>query len=161
MHMVLLKSSKELTNKNERMVLMIKEFVLKWEERKSKLEEKIRNTPQSEYNTYEKLVKMLFDIVINYGEPMYNQYDTSYIIRANEDAYRGTYIFVLHKEYIDDSYIEDYIYTTVRYGTCSGCDILKNINGDGYSYELPNEEQVKDYMTLILHLLQKCHRFES
>lgn len=140
---------------------MIKEFVLKWEERKEALEHKIRNTPQSEYDTYEKMVKILFDVVINYGEPFYEQYVTDCITKVDSGDYRGTHIFVLHKESIDDSYIGDYVYTTVRYGTCSGCDILKNINGDGYSYDLPNDEQVKDYMTLMLHLIQKCHKFEE
>ena len=39
------------------------------------------------------------------------------------------------------------------YGSCSGCDTLLGINE--YEDGLPNEEQVKDYMTLCLHLIQK------
>lgn len=41
----------------------------------------------------------------------------------------------------------------------SGCDTLMAISG--YSDELPNEEQVKDYMTLALHLVQKLKRLKD
>lgn len=44
---------------------MVKEFCLAWEKNKEKLEEYFRTTPQSEYDSYELLVRRLFDIVIN------------------------------------------------------------------------------------------------
>ena len=140
---------------------MIKEFVLKWEERKEALENKIRSTEQSNYDTYEKLVKMLFDVVINYGKPSYEQYDTNYINTIDNGDYRGVYIFILHKDTYYSPEVEDYVYTSVCYGSCSGCDTLKNINGDNYSDGLPENWQINDYMTLLMHMLQKCHRFES
>ena len=55
--------------------------------------------------------------------------------------------------------LEDYLITHTYYGSCSGCDTLQGINS--YSCELPTEEQVKDYMTLALHLVQRMHRIKD
>lgn len=68
--------------------------------------------------------------------------------------YQGTQIFLIPMETYQPS-VEDYVYTNTYYGSCSGCDTLQAIQSYDYN-ELPNEEQIKDYMTLALHLLQKC-----
>jgi hypothetical protein len=44
---------------------MIKEFIEAWEKNKEKLENYFRNTNQDEYDEYEKIVKKLFEKVIN------------------------------------------------------------------------------------------------
>ena len=45
----------------------------------------------------------------------------------------------------------DYWYVKVGYGSCSGCDTLEAIRG--YSDEKPTPDQVKDYVTLALHVV--------
>lgn len=44
---------------------MIKIFGKAWVENKDKLEGYFRNTKQEEYDSYEKIVKKLFEVVIN------------------------------------------------------------------------------------------------
>lgn len=135
---------------------MIKEFCLAWEKNKGKLEEYFRTTPQSEYVSYELIVRRLFDIVINPSiENDYYRFDTKNILVIDDGDYQGTLVFVLHRDNYQP-YIEDYVYTNVCYGSCSYCDTLQGIQDDNWS-DIPNTEQVEDYMSLCLHLLQRCN----
>ena len=131
---------------------MIKEFCLAWEKNKDKLEEYFRKTRQEKYNVYRNLVELLFDIVIN--PEVNNKFDTKNILTIDDGDYKGTEIFILHKDVYQPD-IEDYVYTNTYYGSCSGCDTLLSINE--YEDGLPSESQVNDYMDLCLHLLQRCH----
>lgn len=134
---------------------MVKEFCLAWEKNKGKLEEYFRTTPQSEYDSYELLVRRLFDIVINPSiENDYYRFDTKNILIIDDGDYQGTLVFILHIDTYQPS-VEDYVYTNTYYGSCSVCDTLQGIHG--YEDGLPDEEQVKDYMRLCLHLLQRCN----
>lgn len=142
---------------------MIKEFVEAWDNRKDELEKYFETTRQEEYDSYEKIVKRLFDIVIN---PNINDngyksifgfsdtFKTDAILVIDDGDYQGTQIFILHPNTYQPE-VELYVYTSVYYGSCSVCDTLQSIHQ--YDDDLPNEQQVKDYMTLRLHLLQKCH----
>lgn len=136
---------------------MVKEFVLAWERNKENLESYLKTHRQEEYDSYEKLLKLLFDLVINYEAPSAREcYCTDDITVINQGDCQGILIFVLHK---NDDYpdMEDWVYTHVYYGSCSGCDTLMHINDDCSDCDkLPTENQVKDYMTLCLHLLQRC-----
>lgn len=138
---------------------MIKKFVYAWEENKDKLVEYLKTHKQEEYDNYKKLVKILFDIVINpkLDSNCHTIFNTDDIIEIDHGNYCGNLIFILHKDIFQPSvYNNDYVYTNVFYGSCSVCDTLQSIQG--YDYEkYPTEEQVKDYMTLFLHLLQRCH----
>jgi len=130
---------------------MIKEFVEKWNKYNKDLEEYFRNTNQGEYSSYEEIVRILFDKVINKDEV--DPFDTENICVIDDGHYQGTQIFILHKDTYHPE-IEDYVYTNTYYGSCSGCDTLLSISS--YIDELPSEEQIKEYMMLALHLLQKC-----
>jgi len=44
---------------------MVKEFVEAWDANKNKLEDYFRNTKQIHYSTYQDMVTVLFEIVIN------------------------------------------------------------------------------------------------
>lgn len=134
---------------------MVKEFCLAWEKNKGKLEEYFRTTEQGEYNGYEDLVKLLFDIVINPSmEDNYYWFDTKNILVIDDGDYQGTQVFVLHRDKYQPD-VEDYVYTNAYYGSCSYCDTLQGIHG--YESGLPDEQQVEDYMSLCLHLLQRCN----
>lgn len=132
---------------------MIKEFIEKWNKYNKDLEEYFRNTEQKEYSEYKDIIKLLFDLVINKDEQFENGFDTENILVIDDGDYQGTEIFILHRDSYQPS-IEEYVYTNTYYGSCSGCDTLLGISN--YDDEKPDEQQVKDYMKLALHLLQKC-----
>lgn len=137
---------------------MIADFVEKWDNHREDLEQYIRATPEREYaEDYISMVRVLFDKVINRESHYGYVYDTENIKVIDDGNYQGTLIFILHI----DSYqpeVREYVYTSVDYGSCTVCDTLKGIYGQG---GLPTEDQVKDYMVLFLHLLQRCHRFKE
>ena len=134
---------------------MINKFIEAWNKNKSDLEDYFKTHCQSEYDSYGSLVKLIFDIVINpelegyYG----STYDTNNMYCIDDGDYRGTQIFLLHKtRYQPDE--TDYVFTHTYYGSCSGCDTLLAISD--YRDGLPDNEQVADYMSLCLHLVEKC-----
>lgn len=135
---------------------MIQEFVLAWEKNKSKLEEYIRTHKMGTYISYQSLTKLLFDIVINPERAGYHEpFDTEGILSIDDGDYQGTLIFILHENTYQPS-TNNYVYTSVYYGSCSGCDVLQSIHF--YDYDaFPSKEQVSDYMELLLHILQNCH----
>lgn len=132
---------------------MIKEFIDKWEKNKQNVEYYFKTTRQGQYSSYEDIVKLLFDEVINIDEDEENKFDTENILVIDDGDYQGTQIFILHKNCYQPN-VRDYVYTNTYYGSCSGCDTLLGISD--YENGIPNEEQVQEYMTLVLHLLQKC-----
>ena len=133
---------------------MIKEFIEKWEKNKKGLEEYFCKNKQGEYYEYEDIVKLLFEKIINIDETIESEkFDIENIHVIDDGDYQGTQIYLIHKNEYQPS-IEDYVYTDTYYGSCPGCDTLMEIQGS--EEELPNKKQVKAYMTLALHLLQKC-----
>lgn len=136
--------------------MMIKEFNKKWDKNKNKLEEYYRTNAQEKYNTYKKIIKLIFEYVINDEDISFN---TERIHEINDGSYQGTIIFIVPKDTYQPD-LDDYVYTHNYYGSCSGCDTLLGISGYD-DEELPNKEQIKDYMTLSLHLLQKMRYFKE
>ena len=134
---------------------MIKAFVEAWDKRKNNLKEYIATHRQTEYYEYKDLVKLLFDIVIN---PEMHPFVTKEITEIDHGDYQGTLIYLLHKDYYQPR-VEEYVYTSVGYGSCSGCDTLQCIRESGEG--IPNDKQTEDYMMLFLHLLQNCKRMEG
>ena len=141
---------------------MIKEFVNQWDKNKKELEEYFRTHKQEEYNKYLKIVKLLIQYVLNKGLK-----DDCDEIKINPDTlteidfgdYQGTLIYVFAEDTYQPSTNETF-YTSVAYGSCSGCDTLQDIQEYGLE-EFPNEEQVEDYMKLSLDILQKINRFKD
>lgn len=134
---------------------MIQEIIEKWNNHKSDLENYFRTHKQEEYNTYVLIVKKIIEIIINTGED-YEKYNFKKLLVIDDGIYQGTQIFITHKDYYQPS-VKDYIYTSNYYGSCPGCDTLQSIqeeNEEGY----PTENQIKDYLTLSLHLIQKFRR---
>jgi hypothetical protein len=134
---------------------MVKEFVSAWDKNKNALEEFIKTHKQNEYDSYKTLVKLLFDIVINPERESYEQYNTENIHVIDDGSYQGTLLFVIPVDRYQPG-LNDYVFTGVYYGSCSYCDTLQGIHSYDYD-KLPDHEQVADYMSLCLHLLQRCH----
>ena len=76
--------------------------------------------------------------------------DVDRIHQIDDGDYQGTLLFVIPERGYQP---HKYYYVMVDYGSCSGCDTLQRIRD--YSDLPPTEQQVADYMTLALHIVQK------
>ena len=131
---------------------MGKEFIKQWEENKHKLEEYFKTTKQEEYSSsYEQIVRKVFELCLPKADD-YSGFDLSKMTVIDDGDYQGTQIFIIPKDTYQPD-IEDYVMTHNYYGSCSGCDTLMGIHD--YGNGLPSDEQVKEYMSLSLHLIQK------
>ncbi len=129
---------------------MIPEIIKQWDKNKHKLEDYFRNTKQSEYsNYYKEILVKIFELCINSDDLMF---DLTKITVIDDGDYQGTQIFLIPKDTYHPS-ASDYVVTNTEYGSCSGCDTLMGISC--YYEDLPTSDQVKQYMTLSLHLVQK------
>jgi hypothetical protein len=135
---------------------MISSIIEQWENNKSKLENYFRTTDQYEYCGYKQIVEKLFELCITNADE-YCGFNIERMTVIDDGNYQGTKLFIIPKDTYQPS-VDDYITTHTYYGSCSGCDTLQSICG--YDYGLPTEEQVKLYMTLALHLVQKLKWLE-
>jgi len=124
---------------------MLMDLVARYDDKKEELRAKLAVAHPS----YEDIVKYVVETVTDPDE--YDSLDPNRIHVIDDGAYQGTLLFVIGaKGYQPSKYWSVY----VDYGSCSGCDTLEGIRRmSGYG-DLPNEEQVKDYMTLALHIVQ-------
>jgi hypothetical protein len=135
---------------------MISSIIEQWENNKSKLENYFRTTDQYEYCGYKQIVEKLFELCITNADE-HCGFNIKRMTVIDDGDYQGTKLFIIPKDTYQPS-VDDYITTHTYYGSCSGCDTLQSICG--YDYGLPTEEQVKLYMTLALHLVQKLKWLE-
>lgn len=123
---------------------MINEFVKKFEQKKSEIEAVFKTRHPVDYMDVVSLV-----IGILGSENKYESPDKERIYEINDGDYQGTLVYVIGA----NGYQPDkYWYVKVGYGSCSVCDTLEAIRE--YSNNRPTDEQVKDYMTLALHIIQ-------
>ena len=73
--------------------------------------------------------------------------------------YSGTLIFVFHLPVYDPDLTETF-YTTVDYGSCTGCDTLMRISNKELK-ERPTMAQTQAYMQLALNLVQNIKPFKG
>lgn len=135
---------------------MIPEIVSRWDKNKNKLKHYFENTEKDKYSDYKTIVKKIFELVINDEEAnSWENYDIGKITEIDNGDYQGTLLYFIPKITYQPS-VGDYLYTSVYYGSCSGCDTLQAIMGweDG----VPNEKQVSEYMELALHIIQKMKK---
>ena len=134
---------------------MIQEIIKRWDKNKYKLEEYFSTTKQEEFASYETIIQKIFELVINSDEESYERFNINKMTVIDDGNYQGTQIFIIPKDTYQPN-IDDYLITHTYYGSCSGCDVLESIRN--YSSGLPTEQQVKEYMILALHLVQKMKR---
>lgn len=141
---------------------MIKEFIDAWDKNKNDLEKYFRENKMEQYDDYLKIVKLIFGLVINpYIEKdlcdlCLENYNVNKIHVIDDGYYQGTQIFLIPQGDYQPS-AGDYVYTNTYYGTCSGCDTLASIILYDYD-KFPSDEQIKGFMTLSLHLIQKMNK---
>ena len=150
---------------------MIDHFVKAWDSNTGRLKKYIATHKQTEYDTYKKLTKILFVVVINpyylahedqtwWGHGMCDIFDLKSLVEVEGGEYQGTLLFIIPCPTggaLDQG--NEFVITGVDYGSCSGCDTLMGIISEGDSNEPPTESQLHDYMLLLLHLLQHCKYF--
>ena len=123
---------------------MIKEFV----DRFMAKEKEIRDLFSSKHpESYADIVRVVVEAIKK--EDDYDTPDPERIHQIDDGDYQGTLVFVIAANGYQPS---TYWAVLVSYGSCSGCDTLEGIRG--YDDSPPNEQQVKDYWTLALHVVQ-------
>lgn len=70
--------------------------------------------------------------------------------------YQGTTVFVIGEVGYQPS---RFWAAVVGYGSCSGCDTLERVRG--YESDRPTEQQVRDYTTLGLHIVQGLRELQE
>lgn len=123
---------------------MDNKIIENWENRKHKLKEwfETNETPSSYKEIFEKIIELIIT------EDERNKFNLEKIRVIDDGDYQGTQIFIAFLDVYQPS-VEEYIMTSVYYGSCSGCDTLQSIR---YASD---EDRVNDLMTLSLHMIQK------
>ncbi len=123
---------------------MIQEFVDRWERGKPE----IRKAFEEEHpDSYGSIVKAVVKVLHDAGQ--YESIDPERIHEIDDGDYQGTLLFVIAASGYQPN---KYWCVKVCYGSCSGCDTLEAIRG--YKNTPPTPDQVDDYMTLALHIVQ-------
>ena len=123
---------------------MIKEFIDRFMEKKPELEAVFA---AKHPDGYDAVIKAVASILKN--EADYVTIDPERIHQIDDGNYEGTLVFVIGESRDPPS---TYWYVKVGYGSCSGCDTLQSISN--YSSDAPTPEDVAEYMTLALHVVQ-------
>ena len=129
---------------------MDKRVINLWDTHKGKLEAFFATHRMEEYDSYEKIVKLIITEVLNGGDDGLNL--SLDITTIDDGDWQGTYLFIVHEDTYQPD-INKYWFTHNEYGSCTGCDTLLGIMG--YDEGIPKPRQVKDLMTLSLHLIQR------
>ncbi len=122
---------------------MIKKFVDLFMSRKDELKQIFKKKHPESYK------EIVVSVVALLSDGDYGNMHKDRIHEIDDGDCQGTLLYVIAAE---DYQPSDYWYVKVNYGSCSGCDTLQSISD--YSSEVPTDEQVKDYMTLALHIVQ-------
>jgi hypothetical protein len=124
---------------------MVPEFIEMFKRAKPQMEAAFRAKHPEGYK--EIMIEICRHLGAQNGE--YGMPDPGVVHEIDDGDYQGTLIYVIaEKAYQPSSYWT----ARVSYGSCSACDTLQSICG--YGDDPPNEDQVKDYMTLALHMVE-------
>lgn len=123
-------------------------FIKQWEANKNKLKKYFKNNKQYEYNSYEEIIRLILRLCLT-------GYDWNYHIQSlkDDDNGHGYTLFIASTK---NGLIKAITHNS--YGTCSGCDTLLKISE--YKTGYPTKEQVNEYMTLALHLVQRMKKID-
>lgn len=147
---------------------MDQELAKAWENYSWELKAYLKSHPQGDYGSYDKLVRLTFDYIINRRVKIHNgeiqkkpaeeyeKFQTERMTVLGGDDYKGIMFYILATEraaYQEE--LSGFCSTFVEYGSCYGCDMLKAIQGyDDWKALLPDKQQLEDYMMICLELLQ-------
>ena len=124
---------------------MIEQFTKAWFANQQRVRAQFAAKHPDDYKEVVRtVVEMLAAASDEYAKP-----DPNRVHQIDDGDYQGTLVFVVGAIGYQPS---RYWYVKVSYGSCSGCDTLEAIRG--YSDAPPNDEQVSQYVTLALHIVQ-------
>jgi hypothetical protein len=124
---------------------MIEAFTKSWFANLHAMREKFTAKHPDDYKEVVRaVVHMLADASDAYDKP-----DPERIHEIDDGGHQGTHVYVIGAQGYQPS---RYWYVKVSYGSCSGCDTLEGIRG--YRDGQPDADQVGEYMTLALHIVQ-------
>ena len=135
------------------MFIVIPEIVKAWDERKSFIEDHLKIKHPDNYKELVSWVIMMINPDKTYDLP-----DPDIIYEIDDGHYQGTLLYVIPEKTYQPS---TYYHVFVSYGSCSGCDTLEHIRSRTWDADPPTEEQVKEYMTLALHIVQKMKKISA
>lgn len=124
---------------------MIQKFVDRFVAREEELREQFS---LAHPDSYTDIVQHVVTLVSN-EDDYSDSPDPSRMHVIDDGDYQGTRL------YIFASYgYQPWTYWIIKvsYGSCSGCDTFESIRG--YDNDEPSSQQVDDYMTLALHMIQ-------
>lgn len=101
---------------------------------------------------YEEIVKAVVKAITS---DEYEDIDPERIHKIDDGHYQGTLLFVIASKNYQPSI---YWYVFIGYGSCSGCDTLESIN---IGSEIPTSDELDQYMTLALHIVQKLKEMKD
>ena len=132
---------------------MIQEFVNRFMDKKSELRFMFSEKHPEDYkDLVQKVISVLHD------PSDVDAIDPGRVHEIDHGDYQGTLVYVI----ADDGYQPDtYWYVKVGYGSCSGCDTLEAICSFVDCDDKPTSQQVDDYMTLALHIVQGLKKMDS
>lgn len=129
---------------------MIKDIVERFMQAKPHIEKRLKEDHPASYNELVRLVVKAINPEQEWDLP-----DHDRITEIDHGDYQGTLLYVIggtgYQPYT-------YWYVKVAYGSCSACDTLQGIKGCDDSQ--PTDDQVSQYMTLALHIVQSMKVME-
>lgn len=123
---------------------MIQRFVDRFMAGEEKLKARFAEKHPDDYKDVVRAVVETISDEDEHGDP-----DPERIHEIDDGHYQGTLVYVIGAKGYQPW---DYWYVRGGYGSCSGCDTLQAISG--YSDDPPTPEQINDYWTLALHIVQ-------
>ena len=126
---------------------MIQEFVDRFMEMKPEIRASFAAKQPWCYMDIVQAVIQAITIEGEYGYP-----DPNRIHVIDDGHYQGTLVYVIGAQGYQP---DDYWFVKVNYGSCSGCDTLQGIKESYWGEDGPSEQQLDDYMTLALHIVQR------
>lgn len=127
---------------------MIDKFVKLWEKNKENLREKLS---ESHPDNYEEIFKLLIKHVLNPQDDLFLPSPEKIYVN-HYGTYQGVSLFIVTN---DQDYPDYFWVCKVFYGSCGGCDTYQHIRDYDSDDGIPTNQQVEDYMTLALHMIQE------
>lgn len=132
---------------------MIQRFVDAFMAAKPEMEAALTKTHPEDYDD---LVKRVLVVCARANADYQDVPDVERLTIIDHGDYQGTRLYVVAAHGYQPS---TYWTIFVPYGSCSGCDTFQSIKS--YEDDPPREEQVRDYWTLMLHMVQRMKEIDQ
>lgn len=135
---------------------MIQKYVDAFRENKKQFEKWVESI--EEEITYIDILKQVVNLCLNpkYVDTLY-ELDEDKITEIDNGDYQGTLIYLIPRSCYQPM-VSDYVYTSVFYGSCSGCDALLAAQGWNYCNIKYDVDMVT---TIALHIVENMKWLED